>query len=277
MWFKIYFWFGIVLAVVSLATFIAPEKQNIPLHLFLIITYGIALGGLYSFAFQKSFVPQHFWKYYFWFYVLLDLVYFIYGFLPTNYLHYFSFIAVYQENSIQDTIINTALDLPIIYAMYRLAWNKPLGFSSKKKEKKPFRWGMIQTALWGYSSVIIFFFFVISLFSIFPQNGSSTMSDQTYFSLSFIITLIFLPIFIFWLWVVIGYKNYVWNWWRTTLVANALLYSGLTVFEIFNTQSDQGSSGFDIIGILQLIIIIVSLYVFGKDQFGEKAKNTTKA
>lgn len=263
MWWKIYFWFGIVLTVVSMVSFFAPEKQNIPVHVFLIITYCVALVGLYSFAFQKSLISQHFWKYYFWFYILLDVIYLTYGFLPTNYAHYVSFLAVYQDDSTQNTIINTVLDIPIIYAMYCLVWDQPLHTSSKKQNEK-YKWGMIQIALWGYSIVVTCFFFLISLL---PQSGSSNLSAQTFSSFDIIVTIIFLPIFIFWLWVVIQYKKYSWNWWRTTLVANALLLSGVTVFSIFDQQTGSGSSGFDIVGFLQVFILLLSLYIFGKDQF----------
>lgn len=266
MWWKVYFLFDIVLLIVSILSFFSPEQQNILAHIFLIVTYCIGLVGLYFYAFRKPLFYPRFWKIYFWFYLILDAVYFIYGFLPAFLTHYVSFLAVYQGDTYLDSIINTVLDVPLLIALYKLPYG--LQSSGKKVVKKKtsadsFRWGMIQMALWGYSSVIIFFLFILAFF---PSSGSTSAQD---ISGSAFLTIMFLPLLVFWVWILIQYKKYRWNWWRATLLANALLYSGFIVFgSLFpQSQQDNTAGGFDIVGILQLLILLVSLYVFGRDQF----------
>lgn len=266
MWWKFYFFFSLILVLLSILSFWQGPGQNIPVHIFLIVTFCIALVGLFSVAFHKKIFSRKFWLYYFWFYVLLDTVYFVLGFLPAPVLKYVTFLLVYPKPSAMDSLINTALDIPVIYAMYAL-WHEDLftANSSKKKSNKPFRWGMIQTALWGYASVLIFFLFIVSFFPVGGSGSSKGGGTDPIYS-----TVMFAPLFIFWLWIVTQYKNYRWNWWRTTLLANGLLYSGTIIFGILFSSTGQqntSGSGIDIIGILQLAILLISLYVFGRDQF----------
>ena len=136
----------------------------------------------------------------------------------------------------------------------------------KKKTKESdsgyfHRWGMIQTALWGFSMVITFFLLIFSFLPTGVENSTADPSDSLY------ATMTFLPLLIFWLWVVIRYKNYRWNWFRTTLVANALLYSGSIIFGTLLPQPGGSSSGIDWVSSFILVILLLSLYIFGKEQF----------
>jgi hypothetical protein len=67
--------------------------------------------------------------------------------------------------------------------------------------------------------------------------------------------------------VIVEYKQYHWNWWRTTLIANSIFFPSVIIISAFYPQTFESSPGFDIIGMLQLFILFVSLYVFGKGQF----------
>lgn len=265
MWWKIYFWLTILLLGITLLSFFNPPISNLPVQIFLVITYCIALVGLYTYIFKRHFFPQTFWKYYFWFYLLLDIVYLAFGLLPSSYFKDVSFLMLYDSNSVIDAVINTALDIPLLYALYRLS--KGELYVSLKKKKIPFTWGLIQIALWGYSSVFTFFLFLLSFI---PQSRT----DTTNVAFNPFFTLMFAPLFIFWVWVLIQYKEYKWNWWRTTLLANAILYSGTIIFGSIFPQPNSGSSGFDIISVLQLFILLVSFYVFGYGQlsFVDKKK-----
>src|SRR6185312_8212737 len=158
-----------------------------------------------------------------------------------------------------NALIGVLVDIPLLYAMYRLTKEEEYGKEKNIKKNISFpRWGMIQTALWGYSSVLTFFLFIVSFF----QTGAdSTQTHADTYSLTFI-TVLFLPMILFWVWVVLQYKQYKWNWWRTTLVANALLYSGSLIYGVLFPSSQKGSSGFDVISVLQILILMVSLYVF---------------
>jgi hypothetical protein len=265
MWWKIYFGLTILLLGISILDVFSPPVLNLPVEVFLIITYCIALVGLYTYRFKRHFFPQKFWKYYFWFYLVLDIVYLALGILPSAYLKAVSFLLVYDSNSVMDAIIDTALDIPLLYALYQLSRGEV--YIPRPKKKTPFRWGMVQTALWGYSSILTLFFFLLSFF---PQSGvdNSKPAFNPFF------TLMFAPLLIFWVWVLIQYKEYHWNWWRTTLLANALLYSGSIIFGLIFPQQVSGSSGFDVISVLQLSILLVSFYVFGRDQVGIRSKSS---
>lgn len=265
MWWKIYFWLDIALVVVSLLSFYGTTRQNNIMHIFLIVTYCIALIGLYSYVFNKKILNITFWKIYLWFYLLLDAVYLLYILFPTfTLIHFLSFISIYQDNSVEGTVIDTALDIPLLYALFRLSLGKTYENENyvKKAKKKPFRWGLIQTALWGYSSILTFFLFILAFFPTAKTDGGKEASDPYY------VLAMFAPLLIFWLWVIFRYKQYKWNWWRTTLIANAVLYSGTIVFGLLfpQQQSQSSTSGFDIISVLQLTILLLSFYVFGKEQ-----------
>ena len=264
MWWKIYFWFTIFLLGVSILSFLNPPVSNLPVQIFLFVTYCVALGGLYTYIFKRHFVPQKFWRYYFWFYLLVDIVYLVFGVLPASYFKAVSFLLLYDSNSAIDAFIDTALDIPLLFALYYLS--KGAVYVPHLKKKTPFRWGMIQIALWGYSSVFTFFFFLLS----FIPQGSA---DNTNASFNPFFTLMLAPLLIFWIWVLVQYKEYKWNWWRTTLLANALLYSGTIIYGLVFPQPVSGSSGFDIISVLQLFILLVSFYVFGKEQLSVRNKN----
>jgi hypothetical protein len=232
--------------------------------------------ALVSYIFRKqlfrNILTPLFWRYFFVVRILLAAIFILYGFFPhVQVAAYMNLFYLHPPKIDGVLIFAILLDLPTFYAVYQLSQSKVLEENlpakkntQKSKDKKRFKWGMVQMALWGYSSVITFVFFVLSLF---PQDGSDKTSDQNYMTILIVISLIFVPILIFWAWVVIRYKKYKWNWWKTTLVANALVLSGATVFSVFDTQQNQGSSGYDFVGVLQILILLVSLYVFGKEQF----------
>lgn len=273
MWWKIYFWITIVFIGLALFSLFAPTKQNIPASIFSILTSGLAMVGLYAYAFQKQLLPRRFWQVYFWIYLLLDALYFIYAFLPAFLSKYFLFLIIYPDTTIWDSMINTALDIPLLYALFQVSKGKLYVPKAKKKitKKSRFQWGMLQMALWGYSSVLTFFLFILAFFPSSSSGNAKATIDYSYITS---ITIMFAPLLIFWLWIIIYYKQYKWTWWRTTLVANAVLYSGSIIFGILSPSSVQSSSGFDIVGVLQLFILLLSLYVFGREQFMSSKKGS---
>lgn len=273
---KIYFWIIASILLLSLYADAMVVFHKPGASAFDFIESSLDITALASYIFRKQILPKVFnplfWRYFFVLRVIVLVLFLLYGFFPHGqFIQYLNLFYIRPPRMDGSLIIAILLDLPTFYAIYRLSQGRYYETEIKSKKittvsqnKKPFQWGMAQMALWGYSSVITFFFFVLSLL---PQNGSDKTSDQTYETIIFVISIIFLPIFIFWLWVVIRYKRYKWNWWRTTLVANALVLSGTTVFSIFDPQQSQTGSGFDFVGTLQILILLISLYVFGKDQF----------
>ena len=271
MWWKFYFIITLgEVGLIALGLFASPGI-HIATQIVMSILFFIAVLGVYAYVFRKKILNPLFWQYFLGIYILIDLVYLIYSAAPhAPLVSSLSFLAVYDNTTILDTLIDVAIDIPLMYAIYRLTKEDPYAEKEKKVATKraSYRWGMIQTALWGYSVVLIFFLLIITLIPSANQTaGKPESSDPYYF------TSLFAPLLFFWLWVLAQYKIYKWNWWRTTLAANGLLYSGMIFSQIIFPQTDQSiQSGFDFVSILQLLIMLLGLWVFGRTQFQKEEK-----
>jgi hypothetical protein len=268
MWWKIYFWSIIVLAILTGIDSFAKRFDNFNIFfLFHQTVFYVEIAGFYAYLFVKQYFTRRFWFYFFWLNVGLDVLFLLYALFPHTLLSpYLKTFFVTQPKPDIFLAIGELLDIPMLYAIYQLSKNKyyqPKAKKNKNKQKKEtrFQWGMLQMALWGYSSILTFLFFLLSFV---PQNGK----DTTTLSFDPFFLAIFSPLLFFWFWVIIRYKQYKWNWWRTTLIANAIFYSGSIIFGIVFPQPVSDSSGFNIITSLQLLILLISYYEFGKDQFG---------
>lgn len=269
MWWKLYFWITIIEAVLGfLGIFITPG-YHIATQIIMAVIFLVAVIGMYSYAFRKKLLTQLFWQYFTGIYVLIDLIYLVYAAAPqAQGISALSFLSIYKETSFVDTLIGVGLDLPLIYALFRLTKDKPYRLAEKKVSAKntTYRWGMLQTALWGYSIVLVFY---LLLTSFFPSADTTVTKHEAADPYNLAGT--FVPLMLFWLWVIAKYKQYKWNWWRTTLAANGLLYSGMIFWGILFPQKEQavqsGFMGIDIISLLQLLIMLLGLWVFGRTQF----------
>ncbi len=271
-WWKIYFWLNVVL--IGLVTIIEFSYPSAPVGLFItdLVIYGVGLAGVYSYIFRKEIFEAKFWKYFFWFNILYSSLFLLYAAAPNHpIISYLSFLSYSEdtENLLVSTVIGLLLSLPYMFAMYQLAHNRFLMLSSESDKKLPKnkKWGMFQTALWGYS---IIFIAVMLILSLIPngQVSSSSKDSDLYSGM-----IIFAPIFIFWAWIAVEYKKYEMNWWKVTLLLNSLLFSGIIVFGSFfydPLSAVETSSEFDWIGVAQTLIIITGLYVFGSEQFEKK-------
>lgn len=277
-WWKVYFWLNVaLLAFVVIAEFSYPTA---PAGLFIadVAIYVLALIGVYAFISRKPFFTTIFWKYFFWFNIAYAIAYILYAVAPNAPLISSLSYIMYGEREylLETTLVGTVLSLPYLYAAYRLSKGEFLEYKTKEqelKEAKQFKWGMVQTALWGYSIVFLTILLLLSLISS-SSNSSQGGSSDTLFSI-----VIFSPILIFWLWVAWQYKMYIWNWWRITLLLNSLLFSSMIVFGSFfydSTAPVETNSEYDIFGILQFFIILTGLIVFGRERFYE-AKSVQKA
>lgn len=272
MWWKIYFWITIVELVLQFLGLFVNPGIRIATQIAIMIVFAIAVVGMYGFAFHKKLATQLFWQYFTWIYALLDLVYLVYAAAPTApVLSNLSFLQIYPNQTFLEILLGVGIDIPLVYAMYRLTKDEPFAKKPVTTKNEPFRWGMIQTALWGYSVVLIFYLLLVFLL---PSGDSPVAkkeaSDPTY------VAGMFAPLVIFWVWVVLQYKKYKWNWWRTTLALNGLLYSGIIFWGIFFPQEELSSqasmAGIDVISLLQLLIMLLGLWVFGKTQFHREGK-----
>jgi hypothetical protein len=268
LWWKVYLWLNI--ALIALAVIAEFSYPSAPPGLFIadVMIYSLALIGVYAFISKKPIFTTEFWKYLFWFNVVYSIAFLLYAINPeAPIISYVSNLSYGDEEYLfLTTVIGILLSIPYMYAIYQLSKGYFLEPKTKGKEESDSdtsRWGMVQTALWGYSIV---FLSILILLSFVPSAASSGESGEFDFIYT---TMIFSPILLFWLWIVFTYKRYAWNWWRVTLVLNSILFSALIVFGtlFYEPGAPTGESEFDIIGILQFLIIYAGLIVFGREQF----------
>jgi hypothetical protein len=268
MWWKIYFWINILEALLNILSLIAEPGIHIFTQVVLLVLFLVAVVGLYGYIYQKKFLSPVFWQYFLGIYFLIDVVYLIYSVAPqSSILSYLSFLSIYKPDqySFISALFGVAIDIPLMVALYRLGKNEVHEPNVKNSKKDMlYKWGMLQTALWGYSFILTLLLFVMALF---PSGETTHVNKSVEFSALATISLLFIPLVIFWLWIVFTYQKYKWNWWRLTLVANALLFSGSIIFGLFFPSQDKGPAGFDFISAIQLFILFLSLYVFGREQF----------
>lgn len=270
LWWKIYFWISLFLLLLGIVgQVVAPVE---PMWLFAAdgVLYSIALVGVFSYVFRKVIFNNLFWKGFFWFTIVYTLLYILYAIAPdAPGINLLSFLAYQgEEDALITGIIGVLLSIPYLLATYRLSKGQyfvPPTKLQEQKKAKVFRWGMTQTALWGYSIVLLV---VIGIVSLFPSDVSSSTASNDLSG-----SAIFAPILFFWLWVAFDYKMYQLNWWKTTLLLNSLLFSSIILFGSFFFESipEETSSGESaIIGILQFTILFVALVVFGREQIQPK-------
>ena len=268
MWWKVSFWITILEALLNILSFFVEPGIHIFTQIVLFILFIIAVFGLYGYINKKKFLSPLFWQYFLGIYVLIDIIYLIYAAAPqAPLISYLSFLSIYQKDkySLISALFGVAIDIPLMVAMYRLGKGEVHEPKIKDKKKEvPYKWGMLQMALWGYSFFLTILLFIMAFI---PSGEATHVSKSVEFSALATITLLFVPLLIFWLWIVFSYKKYKWNWWRMTLVANALLFSGSMIFGILLPSQDKGVVGVDFVSIVQLVILFLSLYVFGREQF----------
>jgi drug/metabolite transporter (DMT)-like permease len=154
----------------------------------------------------------------------------------------------------------------VLYAIYKLSKGKYFEKKEKLKEinnennKKD--WGIIQTAFWGYSTLITLITVILALI---PSNTNNRSSLDPLTGI-----IIFGPLFIFWILVILQRKHYVWNWWKIALVGNSLLYSIVILIGTTSTNSSPTTDGINLFGLLPLIVIFISLIILGREQITVK-------
>lgn len=263
---KLYFFIAVCESILVITGLFFDPGYHIFTQAVMAGIFLIALFGLYEYVFHKQIVSKLFWQYFLGIYILIDILYLIYSLAPhAPFISSLAFLTIYKNDSslLLNAIIGVAIDIPLLYALYQLTKEEVHPQRKIAAKAVRYKWGMLQTALWGYSFILTLFLFILSFF----QTNSTNKSVPTDNGSSIFIFVLFAPLILFWLWIVLCYKRYKWNWWRTTLVANSLLYTGFLIFGALFPTAEKGTSGFDIVGILQLFILLLGLYVFGRGQF----------
>lgn len=276
---KIYFWILTGILVLGTLAEVSAPSDKWGLFLFDAILLAGTCFALYGYIYKKMFLTPAFWKHFLYFNVAYGVVYLIYALFPNApYIENLSILSYNNDNLIVYALLGVLLGLPSYFAFYRLSQGQFYEAKAEVKTNKPLKWNMFQIALWGYGSVMSAIFFITTFFPSAPSDASSASTD---ISQSFYGVAIVAPLLIFWLWIVLDYKKYKWNWWKITLVLNSILYSALMVIGLLfaeaMTEFSEGTevatgSGYDIIATLQFLIIFIALQVFGREQFQEPKK-----
>lgn len=268
---KIYFWLLCVLAVLSsIGVFFLPRAE-MPIAFVQFVIFIGELVGLYAFLYHKTIVSRQMWFYFLWFNIVLDGLFFFYALFPQEPLiQWYSLVVGNELDTLGWVIISLLADMPLLYALYKLSRGEYYVAQSKQmrfvKPNIP-KWGMLQTAMWGYS-LFIYTIFVIGM--VFPTESRSSASSVDYISN---VSTIF-PLVFFWVLIIVQLPRYKKTWWRLSLAANGFLFSLFMLIGIFmNTTDNEIHTEIDGIAFLQLLIVISALVVFGKEQFPSQEKS----
>jgi hypothetical protein len=125
MWWKIYFWVMLVLSAIGII-FVYGQLEVWDLAALIeIVTSVIGLLGLYSVAYQKQLFSISFWKVFFWFVVASWVFNIVYVYTPLEQMfvipEWFSSKAVSTGT---DMLFGMVFSLPLLYAVYKLAYKK---------------------------------------------------------------------------------------------------------------------------------------------------------
>lgn len=274
---KIYFGILCLLALLSAATLFSLPKNEIPASIIHLVIFFGELVGLYAFIFHKNIIRPALWKYFFWLNVLLDILYVLYSFYPNfPLLQFYSYLVPGEVSPLWEILFAVAADIPLLYVLYKLSKNE---YYVPQQIKPQFvspgipRWGMIQTALWGYAFIIISIFAISSLLPVSQETTSTTVTSESYFG-----AIIILPIVIFWIRIIMQYKYYKKSWWRLTLIANGIVFALLMLTGLLFPPEEftEIKHETDLITLLQFGVMLLALYVFGKEQFNKKDKKLKK-
>src|SRR5579859_3951505 len=121
MWWKIYFWLIVALAIFT-GIFLAGNLHQLSITTsFHTIIFYLEVVGLYSFLFRKRMLWPLFWIFFFWFNIALDVMYMLYAFFLHASFMLFAHL-IFGEQPKVDLFLfgSVALDIPMLYTFYRL-------------------------------------------------------------------------------------------------------------------------------------------------------------
>jgi len=204
---KMYFVLMTLFAIVSIGGVFTTPQAELSATIINLLIFIFEIIGLYAYTFRKKLFTPKFWLGYFWFNVLLDILFLSYIVFPhAPVLQLYAYLLVGNPGTITDALIGVIFDAPLLYALFHLSkgqfhnsQQKPVIMSAPGVPK----WGMVQTALWGYGLIITIIF---ALGSLLPTESKlqrvPTATDTMY------AVMMVLPLLLFWLQIVKQYKSY---------------------------------------------------------------------
>jgi len=123
MFWKIFFWVIVVLTLIGMIS-IANQTPLVFADVLGLILNIILMIGLYVFAYHKKIFTPQIWKIIFWIVIIffVEAILEIY-ILPKEFINtYLSFIQSKLSPSPAETVFTWVISLPMIYAIYKLAF-----------------------------------------------------------------------------------------------------------------------------------------------------------
>lgn len=200
MWWIIYFWIIITFSIISFIDFLLKPNFTF-LSIFYLLNFYFAVFATYAYIYKKIVFSFTFWKIYFWGNLILDFLYTLYNIFPNApIIQLLSFLSISDKpGSVIITLLTTVLDIPILYAIYRLSQGKYL---EKKVNQAKNKWQWWKILLWVYSVIYILFWLLIALFTYFYPSSQATAEDPI---AGIIMGALFIPVLLFL--ILIGKEN----------------------------------------------------------------------
>lgn len=199
MWWIIYFWISITLGIISFIDFLLKPDFN-PVSIFYLLNFYFAVFSIYAYIYRKVIFSFTFWKIYFWGNLILDFLYTLYNIFPNApIIQLLSFLSISDKPGSVIILLTTVLDIPILYAIYRLSQGKYLG---KKVNQAKNKWQWWKILLWVYSVIYILFWLLIALIMCFYPSNQPTADDPI---AGIIMGALFIPVLLFL--ILIGKEN----------------------------------------------------------------------
>src|SRR3989344_1856396 len=159
MWWKAYFWIVAILIILGLfAPVLFPgETQKFTLIDWVGIILSVpSLAGLFAFVYKKEFLNRRQWKLVFWVTIVIDAFYLFYSSLPVKDIVP-EFLRVSTTSGIE-SVLGLAFELPILYALYQLAYNPHWNLRQEDKKAVFSMVSLEKTGWWKIASIALVFY-----------------------------------------------------------------------------------------------------------------------
>lgn len=139
MWWKVYYWFFVVLtafgSILFIYDFFSGGKDLLLLFVYLILLI-LQVYGLYCYLNNKKKLSPFFWKWLFWISIIDASAYFIYSLAPeAPYIRNLAFLAL--SGTTNDPVwldcIYLLIGFPLMFALYQISKGKYRKFEKKNK------------------------------------------------------------------------------------------------------------------------------------------------
>lgn len=175
---KLYFWIIALLIAFGLFAGELTASYNAFDWVGLILSIP-SLVGLFAFVYKKQISTAQIWKVIFWVSIVLDAYYLFYASTPVKDLvPVFLRPGATSSNAIE-ALIGVVLELPILYALYQLAYN--LQWYLKKEDSQKREFSMVspeKTFWWQASSILLVLYGFIYLLGL-AANAETFANSPT--------------------------------------------------------------------------------------------------